>query len=625
MGHKIKLNRLIVIVFVIIAFVVTLGLLTQYEYSKKVTLESYINKYNAQALHVRDDYRLFFDEILYRFKNKEKENIQKLNYLYDIYKKNNGKLNNDELLKELNKNSSRREYEFLLINRDYVIEKGSYSPDIGLDLGQFKGVADILQSVFDKKVQIDIASPKIDTSSMSMKRYLLKLSHDEKYLLQIAYEIPIYENIKKISEKFIDSETSLDIYIAQPFMIHLLDYKSASYKKSTFDDTWQSTKQFLKDITITQEKESQRINNLLDSSEKNRFVDVYNELLKIFETDNTLVSFLNLNKNQMICSFIANGVYSDSKDIKLIVQLKYNTEQLVEDLDKSFYLLIVILIVTMAFLIYIYLFLFDLSNKLINIVNSIKNNQISKEENIKVDEIDSLNRSYNKLHNLLNKEISVNKELLSDNKRFIADTVHQIRTPLGNIMMNSDMIKMFQKDNDYDEFIEQINASINMLTNSYEDLSYITSNDMFKYTPTELNLSEILKERVTFFESISKVNNKKISAKIEENIMINMNQIECERLIDNNISNAIKYAFSGKEIKIKLYKDKNNIVLIFSSYADAIKNPGKVFEKEYREHEAKRGLGLGLNMVKTICQKYKVTYSVTYKDNQNIFSYIWAV
>ena len=34
------------------------------------------------------------------------------------------------------------------------------------------------------------------------------------------------------------------------------------------------------------------------------------------------------------------------------------------------------------------------------------------------------------------------------------------------------------------------------------------------------------------------------------------------------------------------------------------------FEKNYRENEAKRGLGLGLNMVKNICDKYKITYDV---------------
>ena len=47
----------------------------------------------------------------------------------------------------------------------------------------------------------------------------------------------------------------------------------------------------------------------------------------------------------------------------------------------------------------------------------------------------------------------------------------------------------------------------------------------------------------------------------------------------------------------------------------------RVFEKNYRENEAKRGLGLGLNMVKGICQKYQIGYELSFKDGQNIFTY----
>jgi nitrogen fixation/metabolism regulation signal transduction histidine kinase len=43
--------------------------------------------------------------------------------------------------------------------------------------------------------------------------------------------------------------------------------------------------------------------------------------------------------------------------------------------------------------------------------------------------------------------------------------------------------------------------------------------------------------------------------------------------------------------------------------------------KSYKENESKRGLGLGLNMVKRICDKYKISYDVKYIDDQNIFIY----
>ena len=46
-----------------------------------------------------------------------------------------------------------------------------------------------------------------------------------------------------------------------------------------------------------------------------------------------------------------------------------------------------------------------------------------------------------------------------------------------------------------------------------------------------------------------------------------------------------------------------------------------IFEKNYREEESKRGLGLGLNIVKNICDKYNILYVASYQNGQNIFTY----
>jgi len=191
-------------------------------------------------------------------------------------------------------------------------------------------------------------------------------------------------------------------------------------------------------------------------------------------------------------------------------------------------------------------------------------------------------------------------------------------------MMNSEMIKRSYKDNKAQNFIDQINASINMLTNSYEDLSYTITYDTIEYPAVKLSLSDILTQRVKFFSTISKVSFKKLQCSIEKDIYFEINQIELERVIDNNISNAIKYADTDKAITIILKRAQNSIILEFKSYSKPIKNPQKLFEKSYREDESKRGLGLGLNMVKQICEKYNIKYKQSYSDGRNIFKYTFT-
>ena len=160
-----------------------------------------------------------------------------------------------------------------------------------------------------------------------------------------------------------------------------------------------------------------------------------------------------------------------------------------------------------------------------------------------------------------------------------------------------------------------------MLSNFYEDLAYVASADTIEYPPKNINLSDFLKTRIEFFSTISRVSYKEIKSTIEEDIFTHINQIELERIIDNNLSNAMKYATKHKPITINLLQSNDTAILAIKTYGSQIKDKNKIFEKNFREDEAKRGLGLGLNMVKNICEKYHITYRVTYDDGQNVFTY----
>jgi signal transduction histidine kinase len=163
-----------------------------------------------------------------------------------------------------------------------------------------------------------------------------------------------------------------------------------------------------------------------------------------------------------------------------------------------------------------------------------------------------------------------------------------------------------------------------MLSNSYEDLAYISSNDTLDYKPALINISDLTKERIEFFNTIAKVNGKKLIANIEEDLEYFINKIEFERIIDNNISNAIKYS-TGEDIFINLFKRDGNIYLEVVSYGAPIKNKKEIFEINYREQLHKRGLGIGLNIVKTICEKYGIKYRTYYRNRQNVFEYIFPI
>lgn len=255
-------------------------------------------------------------------------------------------------------------------------------------------------------------------------------------------------------------------------------------------------------------------------------------------------------------------------------------------------------------------------------------------------EIRELQVEKNLLDISLEQQLEKNELLLNENKLFIADMVHQIKTPLSVIISNTSLIEM--KSNlefsTYTEFIEmksnlefspyitQINSAINMLSNSYADLAYIISNDTIEYKSISINLTNFIYERINFFEIIVQANAKTLIDTIDKNLWIMMNDTELERLIDNNISNAIKHSKPKSKIEIILEKQEDKIALKFISEGKKINDVSMIFNKNYTEnHSAKRSLGLGLNMVRTICEKNHIDYSAHSEDNINTFTYIFKI
>ena len=141
-----------------------------------------------------------------------------------------------------------------------------------------------------------------------------------------------------------------------------------------------------------------------------------------------------------------------------------------------------------------------------------------------------------------------------------------------------------------------------------------------------MNFTETLKNRIEFFEEIAISNSLYFVNNIEDDIYLKFNITELERIIDNNLSNAIKYSFAKSPIFVKLYYiDDEEIEFSVATNSKKIEHVDKIFDDFYRENDARGGFGLGLKIVKDICDKNLVIINLQSNNNETKFTYRFKI
>lgn len=192
--------------------------------------------------------------------------------------------------------------------------------------------------------------------------------------------------------------------------------------------------------------------------------------------------------------------------------------------------------------------------------------------------------------------------------RFIKDTTHELNTPVTAIITNIEMIEKDDLDEKLLKKINRIEIGAKTISNIYEDLTFITLNNQIISNNENINLSIVLTQRIEYFNSLAIMKKINFDLDIQENIFIFCDMKKITKLIDNLISNAIKYNKIGGFIKVNL---KDNILSIEDSGKGIAKEHLKsLFERYSRFDKSVGGFGIGLNIVSLIAKEYDLKIDI---------------
>jgi two-component system sensor histidine kinase CpxA len=191
--------------------------------------------------------------------------------------------------------------------------------------------------------------------------------------------------------------------------------------------------------------------------------------------------------------------------------------------------------------------------------------------------------------------------MVSGQKRFLGDTAHELRSPIGRMQIALEILENKVGDPE--------RAYVGDLKEDVEELRKLTD-ELLQYARAELRDRGRLLESVALLPLVERVivkdgNGATITSNIDARTVVNADPGLLERALSNVVRNAATYAGAAGPIHINATEDRGQVVVSVADQGPGVSPESlqRLFEPFYREDEARNrktgGVGLGLAIVRS--------------------------
>jgi two-component system, sensor histidine kinase and response regulator len=202
-------------------------------------------------------------------------------------------------------------------------------------------------------------------------------------------------------------------------------------------------------------------------------------------------------------------------------------------------------------------------------------------------------------------------------KTLLKRSYRELYNPLGVIETSAEMYGYSHPKNRYVDAMYAASKSLHLI---YEDLYYAL--DSKKTVPKSeiIDIASFLKKRIEYFTLMAEVKNIRIELEAQSSSTVEIVSADLQRIIDNTISNAIKYSYENTLVRIHL-SDNPKMMLRITNHGSTIINPHYIFTEGYREAYDTIGMGIGLEIVASICRRHNIDAEVVSAEGVTTFIY----
>lgn len=209
------------------------------------------------------------------------------------------------------------------------------------------------------------------------------------------------------------------------------------------------------------------------------------------------------------------------------------------------------------------------------------------------------------------KPLRENIQALDD---FIKDTTHELNTPIATIQSNLELLENIDIDEKTNKKIERIKSATIAIKNLYEDLVFLTLNKSLQSSLQNVSFNELLKNRLEYFSLLFKSKSLTVRLVEEGNLYLMIDATKITRVVDNLISNSIKYTNKNKKITITI--NEKYFMIEDEGIGMSEDEVAGVFERFARFDTKEVGFGIGYNIIYKVIKEYDLKIDISSKKGE---------
>jgi len=205
---------------------------------------------------------------------------------------------------------------------------------------------------------------------------------------------------------------------------------------------------------------------------------------------------------------------------------------------------------------------------------------------------------------------------------FSADIAHELRTPVTNLMTQTQVvISQARNAEEYQEILYSNMEEYERMAQMIGDMLFLAKADNYPHPPNteNINLKSEVRNLFDYYEAWAEECH--VSLTLEGEAYAKGDRLMLRRALSNLLSNAIRHTPVDKSVNVQLGRADNNVFIV-------VQNPGipipaahlsRVFDRFYRidpsRQRSSEGAGLGLAIVKSIVETHGGEITVNSDEN----------